>query len=127
MRFCSGITKSGTRCTHSVSGSAQFCHLHDPAKSKQRKRIASKAGKSRPSKVLLDLRSRLVEIGEDVLEGKTDTKRASVAAQAFNVAIRCVEAERKLKESEEFEARLEALEEATRTERELYEGRGRWR
>ena len=101
--------------------------MHDPAKSEQRKRIASKAGKSRPSKVLLDLRSRLVEIGEDVLEGKTDTKRASVAAQAFNVAIRCVEAERKLKESEEFEARLEALEEATRTERELYEGRGRWR
>ena len=129
MRFCSGITKSGTRCTHSVHGSSQYCHLHDPARSEDRRRIASRAGKSKPSRVLLELRDRLVQLGEDVLDDAVDSKKAAVAGQLYNIAIRATEVQRKLYESEELERRIAELERLDNAERDSSSGArvGRWR
>ncbi len=127
MRFCSGITRSGTRCTHSVSGDGQYCHLHDPSRAEERSRSASKAGRSKPSKVLLDLRSRLVELGEQVLAGEVEGKKAAVAAQVFGTALRALEIERKLKETEELERRLEELEQHAEDQPSQRDNSRRWR
>ena len=45
-----------------------------------------------------------------MLSGELETGRAAVANQLINSVLRCVELERKVKETEELESRLEDLE-----------------
>jgi hypothetical protein len=56
-----------------------------------------------------------------VLAGDLETGRAAVANQLVNTRLRAIEAERKIKETEELEARIEAL------ERVREKGTDRWR
>jgi hypothetical protein len=58
----------------------------------------------------VQVKARLKEIAEGVLDGTIDKGRGSVAFQGFGVLIRAIETERKIKEQVEFEERLEALE-----------------
>jgi len=46
----------------------------------------------------------------DVLAGDLETGRAAVANQLINTRLRAIEQERKNKETEDLEARIEALE-----------------
>jgi hypothetical protein len=56
-----------------------------------------------------------------VLSGELETGRAAVANQLINTRLRTIEQERKNKETEELEARIEALERARER------GGDRWR
>jgi peptidyl-tRNA hydrolase len=47
------------------------------------------------------LKRKLITLGDDVLSGKVDKGKASVAAQCYGVAIKAVEAETKNRELEE--------------------------
>ena len=123
-RVCAGITRSGVRCTVSVSGAQQFCHLHDPSRADERRRAASKAARSRPRREIASLKAELRAVIDGVLDGSIERGVGSCAAQLYNVLLRAVEVERKVRESDELEARLEALESALRST----EGREtRWR
>jgi hypothetical protein len=119
MPVCAGIKRAGGRCTVSVSGAQQFCHLHDPARSEERKRAASKAARSRPSREIVGVKAQLADLTQDVLAGELETGRAAVANQLINTRLRAIELERKIKEAEELEERIEALERAQ-------EGGRRW-
>ena len=96
-----------------VVGSGQsHCYAHDPKRSEERKRNASRDGKSKGSGgELVDLKRQVRDLASDVLEGKADRGRAAVANQLYNTLIRAIEQERKLKELGELAERLEALEE----------------
>jgi hypothetical protein len=59
---------------------------------------------------LPSIKKQLREVAENVLEGKTTTAKGSVFATLYGVLIRAIEQERKQKELEEVEERLEALE-----------------
>ena len=116
-RVCAGITRSGGRCTVPVGGAQHFCHLHDPARADERRRNASRAGRSKPaSKEIAGIKARLAQLTEDVLTGDLETGRAAVVNQLINTLLRALEAERKLREQEELEGRLEALEQAANME-----------
>ena len=124
MGVCAGITRSRGRCTVSVTGAREFCHLHDPARADARRRAASKAARSRPSREIVSLKAELRAVIGGVLDGRVERGVGSCAAQLYNVLLRAVEVERKVRESVELEARLEALEGALRST----EGREtRWR
>jgi hypothetical protein len=110
MRTCAGITQKGERCSTAVEPAQQYCYHHDPSKAEQRKRIASKGGKTKPSKLLTDLRQRLIQLSEEVYDGGLDPKVGSVCGQLLNLAIRATETQRRIYESEELERRIEALE-----------------
>jgi hypothetical protein len=56
-----------------------------------------------------------------VLAGELETGRAAVANQLVNTRLRAIEQERKSKETEELESRIEPL------ERVQERGTGRWR
>jgi hypothetical protein len=116
---CAGITRSGERCTHTAKGPSGFCHLHDPDRAAERKRNASRAGKSTGGREIRDLKKRISEVVEDVLKGSQDRGRAAVAIQGFNSLRGVLELERKIKETDDLEARLEELEQAK-------EGSRRW-
>jgi hypothetical protein len=108
--ICSGITRGGERCTQSVKAGQEYCHRHDPSRAQERKRAASRAGKSRVSRVARALHELLESLTQQVIDGELETSRGAVANQLISTRIRLLEYERRLKEMEEFEERLEALE-----------------
>ena len=73
--------------------------------------MASRAGKSKPSRELTGIKQRLWDLADDVLEGRQDKGVAAVASQVLNVYLRAISIEMKAKEQLELIERLEALEE----------------
>jgi hypothetical protein len=109
MRRCTGIKRTGEPCKALVEPPQTLCWWHDPANSEQRSKMASKAAKAKAGE-LHTLKQKLIQLGDDVLAGKADKGKASVAAQVWGVAVRAVEIERRVKETEELEAKLAELE-----------------
>jgi hypothetical protein len=95
-----------------VNGSQTYCYQHDPKRAEERRRNASRAARSKPSRELVGIKQRLSDLAEDVLEEKVDKGVAAVASQVLNVYLRAVSVELKVKEQLELTERLEALEEA---------------
>jgi hypothetical protein len=95
---------------------AEWCWSHHPDHADERRRRASKGGRrggrGRPQTELADIKGRLSDLADDVLEGNVQRSVAAVASQVLNVYLRAVSVEMKVREVEELTARLEALEEA---------------
>jgi len=114
---CLAITRGGQPCRGSVRPGNDYCPAHDPTRAQARKRSASKAGKAKnPRSELGQAKRRIKDLVEDVIEGNIDRGKASIAFQGLGVLCRFIEVERKIKEQEELEARLEALERAQESE-----------
>jgi hypothetical protein len=107
---CGGTKRDGSPCTATVQPPQRFCWWHDPANAQQRRRAASKAGKSKPSRELVGIKERLSDLADDVLEEKVDKGVAAVASQVLNVYLRAVSMEMKLREVEELERRMDEIE-----------------
>jgi hypothetical protein len=107
---CPTITRGGDPCRGLVRPGNDYCPAHDPARQEARRRAASKAGKSKPGRELVDIKKRLLDLAGDVLEGRKDRGDAAVAGQLFNYAIRAVSVGLKVKEIEEIEERITELE-----------------
>jgi hypothetical protein len=110
MARCAGTTRDGKQCTVIVRPPQTYCYQHDPDRSEERRRNASRAGKSIGGREIRDLKKRISEVIDAVLEGSQDRGRAAVAIQGFNALRGILELERKIRELDELEARIEALE-----------------
>lgn len=108
-RQCPTLKGNGDRCTGRVPEGKHFCWWHDPANSDKRRRIASKGGKGNRAKLSKDLHARLDELIEGVVGGELEPYPASVAGQLIKVKISLMEMERKIRETEELETRVEEL------------------
>ena len=115
MNRCLGTKRDSSPCTVSVEPPQTYCWWHDPANADARKQAAARggkrAGRGRPQAELSDIKRRLSELADDVLEGRQDKAVAAVASQVLNVLLRAISVETKLKEQLELVQRLEALEE----------------
>lgn len=114
MPQCAGTKRDGGRCTAVVGPQQTYCYQHDPARAQERRRNAARGGKSSGNREVRDLKRRISEVIDAVLEGSQDRGRAAVAIQGFNALRGVLELERKLKETEELEARIETLEQQQR-------------
>jgi hypothetical protein len=56
MARCSGTRRTGGRCTTIVKPPQTYCYQHDPARAAERKRNASRAGKTRPSREITSIK-----------------------------------------------------------------------
>jgi hypothetical protein len=110
MAVCAGIKRDGTRCTATVEPPQEYCWWHDPANADKRRRAASKGGRGGASREIRDLKKRILEVVDAVLEGSQDRGRAAVAIQGLNALRGVLELERKVRELDELEARIEELE-----------------
>jgi hypothetical protein len=110
MTQCAGIKRDGGRCTVILTGSQEYCYQHDPTRAEDRRRAASRAGRSKPSRELNDVKDRIREMIADVRDDKMDRADAAVCGQLYNTLIRCISVELKLKEQEELIERLEQVE-----------------
>ena len=111
MPRCAGEKDNGSPCERIVGASQEYCYSHDPARADERRRNASRGGRSRGNNELPDLKRQLKNLAADVLKGEVETSRAAVVNQLLNTVVRVVEQERKQRELEEMSERLEALEE----------------
>jgi hypothetical protein len=118
MSFCAAIKPDGARCKARAMQDSQWCFNHHPDHSEQRQRNATKGGKrggrGRPARSgaegLKDIKDLLKSLTDDVLAGEVERATAIAANQLLNTALRAIELERRWKEMEDLEGRLEALE-----------------
>src|SRR5215212_5170986 len=115
MALCSGIRADGGRCKAQAIRDNEYCIAHHPDYADARRRRNSKGGKrggrGRPQAELANIKGRLDDLIEDVLEGRQDKGVAAVVSQLLNTYIRAVSVELKAREQLELIERLEALEE----------------
>ena len=107
---CRGVKRDGSQCTVSVNPPQTYCWWHAPENSAKRQKAAARGGKARASRVGKELHALLEDLTERVIDGELETSRGAVANQLIGTRIRLFDYERRLKELEELEARLEAVE-----------------
>jgi len=112
LKQCEAITASGTRCERLIPASQTLCYSHDPLRKAERSQNASKAARAKNGSELTEIKDALRTLAEDVLSGKVERGRAAVANQLYGTLLRAIEQERKQRELEEFEQRIERLERA---------------
>ena len=112
MPRCAGLKRDGGRCSVSVAAGVQWCFNHDPARAEERKRNASRAGRSSSAagREVRDLKRRISEVVDNVLEGALERGRAAVAIQGLNALRGALELERRVREIDELEERLAEIE-----------------
>ena len=95
----------------SVSGAQQFCHLHDPSRADERRRNASRAGRSKPaSREIGQIKADIKRVIDDVRDEQLDKGVGAVVGGLYNTLLRAIETERRIREQEEMEERLRILE-----------------
>ena len=114
MSVCSGITAAGDRCKAQAMRNSEWCINHHPDRADLRRRRASKGGRrggrGRTQHETEAIKALLEDLTERVLGGDLETGPAAVANQLINTRLRALEQERKNKETEDLDARIEALE-----------------
>ena len=125
MARCAAIKPDGERCKSEAMPEAEWCWNHHPDYEQARRRRASKGGRrggrGRTQHETEAIKALLEDLTDRVLAGELETGPAAVANQLVNTRLRAIEQERKNKETQELEARIEALERAQE------KGAGRWR
>jgi hypothetical protein len=110
MPRCAGRKEDGSPCERIVGASQTHCYSHDPERAAERRRNASRGGRSKANAEIAGLKAQLKKLAADVLSGEVERGAATAVNQIINSQARLLELERKIKETEELEARLEALE-----------------
>ena len=107
---CRANKRNGEPCTAPATGSNGYCWAHDPANAQKRRRMASRAGSSKCGTEIAELKKQLKELAAGVLSGEVGRSEAAVVNQILNTRATLIELERKIREQEQLEERLEALE-----------------
>ena len=110
MATCKATKRNGEPCTLPANGKQGLCWAHDPTTAEQRRRRAQRGGRAKANRELPSIKAQLEDLTERVLSGDLETGRAAVANQLVNTRLRALEQERKNRETEDLEARIEALE-----------------
>jgi hypothetical protein len=91
-----------------------WCWVHHPEHAEKRKRLGSKGGKrggrGRPQAELSEIKQRLSDLAENVLDGTVEKGKGAVVSQVLNVYLRALSVELKVREVTDLEERLEELE-----------------
>jgi hypothetical protein len=118
---CSFIKAGGERCKRIATEGYTYCYSHDPERSSERSRNASKAGRiggnGRSGLDDTAQAKRYVKgLVSQLLSGDLQREIATACFMGLNTLARLVELERRIRETDELEARIEALEVRQRLE-----------
>jgi hypothetical protein len=121
MAKCSSITQAGTACKGIPIDGSQWCYVHHPEHTEERKRHGKRGGhrggRGRPVQELARLQARFEELAEGVLRGEVEKSVGAVVGQLLNGARACMATRLKAVEQEELIERLEELESLMETRR----------
>jgi hypothetical protein len=114
MSRCAFIKAGGERCKARAQEGYDHCFNHRSDTAELRKEAARSGGKARarggPYSDLRAAKRSLSKLRQEIWRGNMSPQRGAVLTQVINAEIRCVEVERKVREQEELEARIAALE-----------------
>lgn len=112
---CSFIKADGHRCGATAMKGYPTCYGHRADLAQERRRNASKGGKSggrgRGSGEIIAIKEQLRDLVEGVCSGRVGRSDAAVCGQLLNIVLRALESERKIKETELLEERIATVEE----------------
>jgi len=106
---CSAITRGGARCKLDAT-TGSYCWSHAPENAEARKQRGRRGGKARGASELSEVKRKISAVVSDVLEGRVERGVGAVVFQGYNTLLKAVQVEMRIKEAEEFEERLAALE-----------------
>ena len=124
MAQCTATKRNGEHCTLPAVGKQGVCWAHDPDNAEQRRRRASRGGRGKASTEIRALKKQLEDLAAGVLDGTLERGDAVVVNQILNTRARLIELERRVKETEELEDRIEQLEQS---QEQVGGGGRRWR
>jgi hypothetical protein len=119
---CTAITRGGERCKLDAT-SGRYCWSHAPETAQARKQRGRRGGKARGVGELAEIKRSIREVIDGVLDERIERGVGAVAFQGYNALLKAVDTERRIREVEELEMRLEALEARARTQQ---DGNRRW-
>jgi hypothetical protein len=106
---CSFIKASGECCRGAATAPNYLCWAHDPRNAEKRRRMATRAGRSKPSREVAALKEELRDLIADVRAGELDRNDAAVMIQAYRALKDFIALERQVKETEDLAAEIEEL------------------
>ena len=92
-----------------VTASHTTCWSHSPQNAEQRRRTASRGGRSKASKETADLKAELKKLRERVDDGDLDPTKANTIIRAISAEVDIVRLERQVHLEDELAVELEAL------------------
>jgi hypothetical protein len=109
MRRCAGNKRDGSPCTATVEPPQAYCWWHDPENAEQRRRAASRGGRSRPSREVRAIKEEIKRTIAGVKDGSLDRNTARAMFTGYSVLLDYIKLERDVYLEEDLAARLEAL------------------
>src|SRR5215213_3933124 len=110
MRRCSGIKPDGTQCTLTVEPPETHCwHHNTPKRAAERRRAASRGGRSRPSTEVRTIKEEIKNVIADVKAGDLERNDAAVMIQGYRALKDFIALERGIRVEDELAAEIEEL------------------
>src|SRR5919107_2069315 len=109
MRRCSGIKPDGTQCTLTVESPETYCWHHTPKRAEERRRAASRGGRSRPSTEVRAIKDEIKAVISEGKAGELDRNDAAVMIQGYRALKDFIALERGIRVEDELAAELEEL------------------
>ena len=114
MARCTSIKRGRERCKGVAVRGSTLCAAHHPDYQERRRAGARRGGKARGVGELAEIKSEIRAIIGAVIGGRISRSVGGVAFQGYNTLLRAVEVERKVRELDDLEGRLETLEQRIR-------------
>ena len=108
---CTAITKGGSRCKLDAT-CGSYCWGHAPENAQARKARARRGGKARGGGEMAEVKREVRRVIDGVISERLERGVGAVAFQGFNTLLKTIEAERRIRETEELERRIAQLEES---------------
>lgn len=114
MAACGYIKADGGRCKAQPMRGEGYCYAHHPDLEERRTAASRRGGKTggrgRGKGDIKDVKSWLLDLAHRVEAGDLEAKDGTAVSQILNIWLRGIETERKIREQDELEERLESLE-----------------
>jgi len=111
MKESAANTNNCTTCIAYAEGLRGPCYLHSPERAEERQINNSKAAKSKTNAELRTLKKEVKEIIAEVKAGTRDRNDATALFQGFRVMRDLLELQRRIRETDELAADIQALKE----------------
>jgi hypothetical protein len=106
---CRATKRDGTDCTLPAKGPDGYCWAHSPQHAEERRRAASRAGRSRPSVEVRTIKEEIKTVISDVKAGDLDRNDAAVMIQGYRALKDFIALERGIRVEDELAAELEEI------------------
>jgi hypothetical protein len=106
---CRGTKRDGEPCTLPAKGPDGYCWAHSPQHAEERRRMASRAGRAKPSRELVVLKEEIKAAIAGVKAGDLDRNDAGAMFRGYSVLLEFIKVERGIRLEDELAAELEEI------------------